>query len=359
MEDYYRLIGVSADAEREEMREAYRARKAELDAAGTDESRAEASRLNRAWNVLSDELQRTKYDDQLAEAKAEGTVDDADDTPVVTPSLLRGRAGRGGRERPARQPRQAIVQETEINGVALASNKDRGIAMAIDLLIVFLLVFIGTPAAMAQMVGDSHRTDYCRTEYPSKDAIECQNELRDAATDQGEVRDDAGDNLDDAETALADAKEAGENTAKIDELTLARDDALAIRDREQREYDAIIDDFDDVSAKIQPLQISIVGGAFGLAFLVLFVPSALVGKTPGKAMRRIRLRRESGEPAGPAASLIRYGAVLGTSALGLLMLGPLGQFVPLVWLFGVTSFARNPRRQGWHDRLAKTIVAAD
>jgi curved DNA-binding protein CbpA len=55
MDDYYGLLGVQADAPTEEIRTAYREKKATLDAAGDKE---QIARLNRAWNVLSDPYQR-------------------------------------------------------------------------------------------------------------------------------------------------------------------------------------------------------------------------------------------------------------------------------------------------------------
>src|SRR5262245_40203630 len=129
VDDYYSLIGVSADADRDTIRDAYRARRSELD--DSEQGRASAAMLNRAWNVLSDSSQRARYDDQLAEAKA--------DDDVIIPELVgatrassngRGGAtrppprGRGAQARGDRPTRQPIVQETEINGVPLASNRD-------------------------------------------------------------------------------------------------------------------------------------------------------------------------------------------------------------------------------------------
>src|SRR3954451_7647317 len=121
VDDYYSLIGVSPDADRDTIRDAYRARRSELD--DTDAGRASAAKLNRAWNVLSDNAQRARYDDQLADARA--------DDDVIVPELVgatrassngRGAAasrttprassrGRGARERPDRPVRQPITQE--------------------------------------------------------------------------------------------------------------------------------------------------------------------------------------------------------------------------------------------------------
>ena len=52
VDDYYSLIGVSPDADRDTIRDAYRARRSELD--DSEQGRSSAAKLNRAWNVLSD-----------------------------------------------------------------------------------------------------------------------------------------------------------------------------------------------------------------------------------------------------------------------------------------------------------------
>ncbi len=71
MDDYYRILDVAPDAPREEIRESYKARRAELEDSGTDEARADVARINRAWNVLSDPTQRESYDSRLAVARAD------------------------------------------------------------------------------------------------------------------------------------------------------------------------------------------------------------------------------------------------------------------------------------------------
>lgn len=328
MEDYYKLLGVQPDDERETIRDAYRAQKADLDAKGGDDARAKASRLNRAWNVLSDNTQRARYDDQLADAKADGTVEsddsgDADDAP--------GR-GRGGRDRPARQPRQPIFQETEINGVPLASNKDRGFALAIDGFILFALLIASQVLfpGVAEALQEKEWTAY---------------------DDQSQVVEDARDDLDAKDKALDTAKDNDDPA----------DDAAAQREHDAADakLDAETDKLSDLFSKVQPSLrlLTVVWTLVALAITV--VPSAIGGRTLGKRLRGITLRRESGDPAGWGASLRHFGLPIVTMGIvGLVAFGFI-QIAGLVWLFGVTSFARNPRRQGWHDRFAKTIVAAD
>ena len=77
MDDYYELLGVDDDAPVDDITAAYRDKKAEVAALGTDAAKADAAALNKAWNVLSDPYQRGRYDQQRGERRA--TVDDDDD----------------------------------------------------------------------------------------------------------------------------------------------------------------------------------------------------------------------------------------------------------------------------------------
>ena len=61
MDDYYSLLGIDADASVDDIRGAYRVRKDGIDTA-SDVGRADAAKLNKAWNVLSDPYQRGRYD---------------------------------------------------------------------------------------------------------------------------------------------------------------------------------------------------------------------------------------------------------------------------------------------------------
>ena len=66
MDDYYDLLGVDADAPTDDIRAAYREQKAALDDSTDGDAKADAAKLNKAWNVLSDPYQRGRYDEQRA-----------------------------------------------------------------------------------------------------------------------------------------------------------------------------------------------------------------------------------------------------------------------------------------------------
>jgi uncharacterized RDD family membrane protein YckC len=52
--------------------------------------------------------------------------------------------------------------------------------------------------------------------------------------------------------------------------------------------------------------------------------------------------------------LRRYGPLV--LIVGIFLPTPLGQIAFVIGLVVVLGWMRNPKRQGWHDRLAKTIV---
>ncbi len=334
MEDYYRLIGVSPDADREVIRDAYRVRKGELDATATDDARAEASRLNRAWNVLSDERQRDRYDAQLADAKANGSVEEYDDDDEPAPARGWGaRGARGARQRSERPMRQAMAQETEMNGVPLAANRDRAFAMAIDGFVLFFFVLI-LPQFVVPPVADAQKPEVV-------DQIEVLNDERDARVEEFRDKEDEID-------------AATESNKSPDEIAALEQE----RDELDDQVKALDDEIADEQKKLSGIYFTVVGVAAFLALLVFAIPAGTSGKTPGKALRRVRLRRETGELPGVFVALRRYVPIVVVVAFGML-LGPVGLIALMVVLFGVTSYTRNPRRQGWHDRWARTIVAAD
>ena len=100
MDDYYDLLGVESDAARDDIRTAYRDRKAALDAS-SERGKAEAAQLNKAWNVLSDPYQRGRYDEQPC---ARRTTDEGDDDAVVADAQSNGK-GRPRRRRARRSSR--------------------------------------------------------------------------------------------------------------------------------------------------------------------------------------------------------------------------------------------------------------
>ena len=83
-DDYYDLLGVDSDAPTDDIRSAYRDKKAAL---GDQGDKADAAALNKAWNVLSDPYQRGRYDEQRARPAATTTATTATATkPTARPA---------------------------------------------------------------------------------------------------------------------------------------------------------------------------------------------------------------------------------------------------------------------------------
>jgi uncharacterized RDD family membrane protein YckC len=78
---------------------------------------------------------------------------------------------------------------------------------------------------------------------------------------------------------------------------------------------------------------------FALNFVLL---AAHGGQTIGKRLVGIRVVREDGEPVGLVSVLVRHCAGYLLSALGAFL-----GFLWVVW---------DPKHQGWHDKIARTIV---
>jgi uncharacterized RDD family membrane protein YckC len=81
--------------------------------------------------------------------------------------------------------------------------------------------------------------------------------------------------------------------------------------------------------------------------VLLFVPGyfvlfwALIGATPGKQIMGLRVIRTQGQPLGWVRAIVRYiGYFLSAIVL----------FIGFLWVF------IDGRRQGWHDKLADTLV---
>ena len=90
MADYYEMLGVDEDAPVDDIRTAYRDKRAaalDIDDSpknknkdrDAERARAEAAALNKAWNVLSDPYQRGRYDERRASGDTDLDDDDVDE----------------------------------------------------------------------------------------------------------------------------------------------------------------------------------------------------------------------------------------------------------------------------------------
>jgi uncharacterized RDD family membrane protein YckC len=345
MDDYYSLLGIDADASVDDIRGAYRVRKDGLDTA-SDSGRADAAKLNKAWNVLSDPYQRGRYDEQRSLAVEEGTLgaDDGDGGSVATSngSTSNGAPGKGMRAtaRNSRQARQQSARElreartkaatlTPPHGTKFPAPKQRIIAMVIDLLVIIVLV--SGAQILAGHVAKSQKPAVVHAIDDLNNQITATNKVKSNA-DKAVSDDKKANNT--AQQAI-DQKKSDDAKAKVKDLTTQRDSQVS---------------------KLNPYYLGSIIIAFILGFLYLAVPSALTGRTLGKRIQHLKVLREDGSPLGWRGAVTRFGlVVLVTFVLYLL----LQQIAGVVVLFGVTMWMRNGNMQGLHDRFAHTIVVTD
>jgi uncharacterized RDD family membrane protein YckC len=323
MDDYYSLLGVDKDAKTADIKEAYRERKASLDT-GSDTGKADAAKLNKAWNVLSDPYQRGRYDAQREQGDVE--VDDADDADDDGPSPNGAASKRPARQtRQPRQPRQPLVPTIEPPaGTSYPQSKDRLIAMGIDLFVIIALFIVALEFVLPAVAHSQKQAEF-----------DCANKLTTAVDFESKAKDH---NAVQTDPKITDAKttceKAGYNVTGV--------------------YNTDNKTLSTVQSKLTPIQNAVVGGFVLVGFLYLFIPSLVFGgATVGKKWKHLVVMRQDGSPATMGDLIKRYGPLALVSYAGFLFLGPL---VGAIVIVGVTLWMRNANQQGFHDRLAHTIV---
>jgi curved DNA-binding protein CbpA len=367
MSDHYDELGVEPTATKDEIRDAHRARLAELESARSrkgvtdaqlQRNRDEAARVRGAWNVLSDPMQRQRYDQQLMDERA-GNGDDAADVELVddgspaapTPTGWRkliapppaasgakagsgGKAGSGAKGAAAREPRHPSnrnrPEPTVVlpDGMHLAETKSRGMALAFDLavcVIIYTAVLFVVPGLVKS--GYSDIVDRSQKITDVKDA---QQSVIDAKSTKD--KNAATKDLQKAETA---AKKAGVTPAEAS-TPKKRVDAL---DKQATKLN------DSVRSALLVANVTIAA----LALLYLVPLTAIKGYTLGMKNRRIKVVRVNGARCGwlPAFSRFLVPVVL---AIAIPQLGALLGLAMVLWGF------RDRNGQGVHDKLARTLV---
>lgn len=309
MDDYYGLLGVEPDAEAATIRDAYREKKAALDAKG---DKTGVAALNRAWNVLSDPYQRGRYD-----ADREKTAEAGEPVEVVAgnePPRRRRLFEPASRDRAMTPPAPTIEPPA---GTRFPEPRKRVIAMVIDLT-VLLALFIGSQFALNAILNANNEQEL--------DQIDAINEQIDGLNDQIDELENQDPVPDDQVSALND---------QVDEL------------EDQRS---------EVGDKLAPTYQLMNGAFFAAGLLYLVVPSAISGSTLGKKLMGLKVVRQDGRKLGLSGAVYRYGLlVVGSYALSLL--------IPLlgvaIVLFIILGWMRNPNQQGMHDRFTKTLVVTE
>jgi curved DNA-binding protein CbpA len=358
--DHYELLGVEPSASKDEIKAAYRAEIANADSA----QRAE---LNRAWNVLSDPMQRERYD---AARMVGDDVDDADEfaehSPVKPTRKLTGarrgpettevvgtgknsspngsngsgsgESSKGAGEALPKGARPPAVPTVELPpGMNLAPKRQRGFSIGFDVAVLAILYILFVSVVIPAVLRD---------QYPHRmDRI-------DAITDQTKKLDDQKSAAEDRESKANDRADAAKKSGNDSARTAARQDAAdakktaTARDREITRLD---NEASDLQGKMIGTSYLLLGLLLILALLYLVPSTALTGQTLGKKINKVWLVRLDG-------SRVGWGTALAHCAVPVVIALAVPQIGPIVALGMVFWALRDRNEQGLHDKLAKTLV---
>lgn len=364
MNDHYEELGVEPTASKDEIREAHRARLAELEAARSAKNvteaqlqanREEAARVRTAWNVLSDPMQRQRYDQQLMDERAGGgatstDVEIVDDEaapagpaptgwrkllgpPPAKPSTSAAGSGGGAAGRAPKPPsgnpnRPAPTVELPA-GMALADTRSRGMALLFDLAICMIIY----TAALWVLPG-LIQSDYSDI-VKQADKISAVKDAQQSVIDAKGAKDQAAAQKD-LKKAEKEAKDAG--VTPVEATT------------PKKRVDALDKQASNLSDKIRGTQVIVMLAVVVVVLLYLVPTTALKGWTMGMRNRRLRVVRVDGSRCGWYAAFTRFAVpVLIAVALNV----PIG---PIVGLGLVLWGYRDKNGQGVHDKLARTLV---
>ena len=161
-ESHYDRLGVESDASKEEIRSAYRERievlRGKVENGRSDQARdgarEETAKLNAAWQVLADPVQRQRYDTRLSGGATEAEPDEQEEMEkerAPAPARRRGLfepRERDGKGRPQRR------EPAGVPGAEAAPLGRRLAAVAIDVLTMGA-VFLGVTSLLVSVASDS------------------------------------------------------------------------------------------------------------------------------------------------------------------------------------------------------------
>ncbi|MFN8027262.1 MAG: RDD family protein [Acidimicrobiia bacterium] len=384
MSDHYEELGVEPTASKDEIREAHRERLAELEAqrsgknvteAQLQANREEAAKVRTAWNVLSDPMQRQRYDQQLMDERAGDAasgsdvelVDDdagsaAGGAPQPTgwrkllgpPPAKPAAAGAGGAAGakaaanrkpvpPSGNPNRPAPTVELPPGMAIADTRSRGMALLFDLaicMIIYTAVLWVLPGLLQSGYTDivKQADKIVAVKDAQQSVIDAQKSVNDAkgASDTKSAQKDLKSAQKDLQKAEQEAKKAGVTPA---EAETAKKRVSKLDDQAQK-----------LSDKIRGTQVIVMIAVIVVVLLYLVPTTAIKGWTLGMRNRRLKVVRVDGSRCSWYAAFTRFAVpVLIAVALNV----PIG---PVVGLGLVLWGYRDRNGQGVHDKLARTLV---
>ncbi|HTD49630.1 MAG TPA: DnaJ domain-containing protein, partial [Acidimicrobiia bacterium] len=263
VDDYYQLLGVDADAPVADIRAAYRDKKAAVADQRTDQAKADAAALNKAWNVLSDPYQRGRYNEQRAhlDETDESDDDNGDDETAAVPA----------RRRPAKTNARPNPRETRAGakptialpaGMAFPTTRARRVAMFIDLGVLFAL-FLASQFLMVALEKSQHPSAY--------NDISTVNKLITTAHSNTSAANKAKSGPDQTYTNLVktDGANAPKTTAALAAKKPFDDKATAAKHAE----DVLNTRLNKDESTLAPISNVVSGAFFFVSLLVLLIPS--------------------------------------------------------------------------------------
>jgi uncharacterized RDD family membrane protein YckC len=378
-DNYYEQLGVEPDASRDEIRDAHRARVADLEAArekkGISDSqlqqnRDEVARVRAAWNVLSDPFQRKRYDAQISAPNGDDTEIDlvdaeADDAaqpgnevqltgwrkfmspPPPKPTATKSGAN-GTAKAPPTNKRPRPEPTIVIPGTQLAEPRQRGMAMLFDIAIL-LVIYTAVSFLLPNLI---------QSDYP--DIVKQIDKISAVGTAQGDVND--------AQKSLNQANTQKETSSAQKDLNSAQKDLTkATKEAKQEGVTPAKGATGAATSKAldkqeQKLRDSIVGTQYAISITILvlgllyLVPiTARTGRTLGMRNRHLKIVRVDGSPVTWWAAFIRFFVPL---TVAFVLLIPLSTLAPMIGLAIVAWSFFDKNRQGLHDKLARTVVVS-
>ncbi len=346
-QSYYDVLGVEPTASKEEIREAYRAELMSAQAQVADaetakkpsadaisNARSGESQVRKAWQVLSDEYQRERYDESGSPTMSEDFTPDDTGVELVAPS----KAIKKAEPTTAKERRAAAmanrppglfskdhppIPKTWPKGFTPPPPRGRLSAMGIDVLVLLVLLVV------QQTIGVWAVEQVYPKETKRLEAVSTQLDQQEKNKSKAENQLDKAKVADDKAAAKADIKTADKEISKLEE--------------KQKK----------IGNDILPGQLGLTVITLMIALLYLIPFGRRSGQTLGKKMLQIRVVMLTGAPLTMRGALLRYGLPVFIALLLSPILGPVGY---VAVLFGVLTWPRNANYQGLHDRLAGTIV---